>query len=161
MALLGPPREHCVTPARAAAKETTWSLDIGETLCLVSVFHQGCSYNSGGLLSRRLYIYSFYVQNLRGGNETAINAKSRITIAKITCCFLFVPITPNYDFRNAKKKLLLQKPRTDYLKRSFSYSGVILWNNLPEEIRTSNSLGFFKRSSHRWFSDQYSHTANT
>ena len=118
MALLGPPREHCVTPARAAAKETTWSLDIGETLCLVSVFHQGCSYNSGGLLSRRLYIYSFYVQNLQGGNETAISVKSRITIAKITCCFLFVPITPNYDFRNAKKKLLLQKPRTDYLKRS-------------------------------------------
>ena len=35
-----------------------------------------------------VYIYSVYVQNLQGGNETAINAKSRITIAKITCCFL-------------------------------------------------------------------------
>ena len=46
--------------------------------------------------------------------------------------------------------------RTDYLKRSFSYSGAILWNNLPEDIRTSNSSGFFKRSSHRWFSDQFS-----
>ena len=56
-----------------------------------------------------------------------------------------------YYFRNAKKKLMLPKPRTDYLKRSFSYSGAVLWNNLPEEIRSSNSLGLFKRSSHRWF----------
>ena len=63
-------------------------------------------------------------------------------------------------FRNEKKQLMLRKPRTDYLKRSFSYSGALLWNNLSEEIRTSNSLGLFKRSSHRWFSDQYSHTAN-
>jgi len=47
---------------------------------------------------------------------------------------LFVPRTPNYDFHNAKKTLLLPKPRTDYLKGSFSYSGAILWNNLPKEI---------------------------
>ena len=38
---------------------------------------------------------------------------------------------------------MLSKLRTDYLKPSFSYSGALLWNNLPEEIRTSNSLGFF------------------
>ena len=73
---------------------------------------------------------------------------------------LFAPRTPNYYFRNAKKKLMLPKPRTDYLKLGFSYSGALLWNNLPEEIRTSNFLGFLKRSSHRWFSDQYSHKAN-
>ena len=67
-------------------------------------------------------------------------------------CNLFVPRAPNYDFHDAK-------PRTDYLMRSFSYSGAILWNYLPKDIRTSNSLDVFKRSSHRWFSDQYSHTA--
>ena len=67
-------------------------------------------------------------------------------------CTLFVTRTTNYDFRNVKKTLFLPKPRTDYLKCSFSYSGAFLWDNLPEEItRTSNSLGFFKRSSHRWF----------
>ena len=76
-------------------------------------------------------------------------------------CNLFAPRTPNYYFPNAKKKWMLPKPSTDYLKRNFSYSDALLWNNLPEEIRTSNSFGFFKRSSHRWFSDQYSHTANT
>ena len=81
-------------------------------------------------------------------------------LAPAYLCNLFAPISPSYYFRNAKKKLMLPKPRTDYLKRSFSYSGAVLWNNLPEEIRTSNSLGLFKRSSHRWFSDQYSHMAN-
>ena len=59
-------------------------------------------------------------------------------LAPAYLCNLFAPRTPNYYFRNAKKKLMLPKPRTDYLKRSFSYSGTLLWNNLPEEIRTSN-----------------------
>ena len=34
-------------------------------------------------------------------------------------------------------ELLLPKARSDYLKRSFSYSGGLLWNNLPEEGRTA------------------------
>ena len=80
-------------------------------------------------------------------------------LAPAYLCYSFAPRTPNYYFRNAKKKLMLPKPLNDYLKRSFIYSGAFLWNNLPEEIRTSN-LGLFKRSSHRWFSDQYFHTAN-
>ena len=69
----------------------------------------------------------------------------------ISVCNLFVPVTSSYNFRNAKKKLFRPKPRTDYLKRGFSYSGAIVWNNLTKEKRTSNSLAFFKRSSHRWF----------
>ena len=81
-------------------------------------------------------------------------------LAPAYLCNFFAPRTPNYYFRNAKKKVMLPNPRTDYLKRSFSYSGALLSNNLPEEMRTSNSVGFFKRISHRWFSDQYSHTAN-
>ena len=55
---------------------------------------------------------------------------------------------------------MLPKSRADYLKLRFSYNGALLWNNLPEEIGTLNSLGLFERSSHRWFSDEYSHTAN-
>ena len=46
-----------------------------------------------------------------------------------------------------KKKLIMlmfPKLRTDYLRLSFGYSGAILWNNLPEEIHKSNSLGFFR-----------------
>ena len=73
---------------------------------------------------------------------------------------LFAPRISNYDLRDVKGKLLLPKPRTDYIKRSFSYSGALLWNNLPEEIRTANTSDVFKRSIHSWFADQYSHTAN-
>ena len=76
-------------------------------------------------------------------------------LAPAYLCNLFAPRTPNYYFRKAKKTLMLAKPRTDYLKRNFSYSGA-----LPEKIRTSNSLGVFKKSSFRWFSDQYSHAGN-
>ena len=81
-------------------------------------------------------------------------------LAPAYLCNLFAPTISNYDLRDAKGKLLLPKPRTDYLKRSFSYSGALLWNNLPEKVRTANSLYLFKRITHRWFSEQYSHTAN-
>ena len=110
----------------------------------------------------------FLLTSLGWHNLSVRRAKQKATLiykcinnlAPSYLCNLFAPRTPNYYFRNAKKTLILPKPRTDYLKRSFSYSGALLWNNLPEEIRTSNSLGFLKRSFHRWFSDQYSHTAN-
>ena len=65
-------------------------------------------------------------------------------LAPAYLCNFFALRTLNYYFRNTKKKLMLPKPRTDYLKRSFSYSSVLLWNNLPEEIRPSNSLGFLR-----------------
>ena len=118
---------------------------------------------SGYDTSSRFLLNSLGWDNLsvrRAKQKANLMYKCINNLAPAYLCNLFAPRTPNYYFRNAKKKLMLPKPRTDYLKRSFSYSGALLWNNLPEEIRTSNSLGLFKRSSHRWFSDQYSHTAN-
>lgn len=47
---------------------------------------------------------------------------------------------------NMMPHLSLPKPRTDHLKHSFEYSGAFLWNNLPEELCTTNSLDLFKRS---------------
>ena len=98
---------------------------------------------------------------LEGLNKRLISCTSALIISpqliSVTCFPQEHRIT---IFAMQRKKLMLPKPKTDILKRSFSYSGVLLWNNLPEEIRASNSLSFFKRSSHRWFSDQYSHTAN-
>ena len=34
---------------------------------------------------------------------------------------------PFYRFRETENKLALPQPRTDYLKRSFSYNGAQLW----------------------------------
>ena len=36
------------------------------------------------------------------------------------------------------------QPRTDYLKNSFSYSGAVLWNSLPSDLRQASSLQKFK-----------------
>ena len=51
-----------------------------------------------------------------------------------------------YSLRNTNGKLFIPKPNTNYLKRSFSYSGAFLWNNLPESLRLSPSLTAFKSS---------------
>ena len=37
-----------------------------------------------------------------------------------------------YNLRNSEGRLTLSKPSTNYLKPSFSYSGAMLWNNLPK-----------------------------
>ena len=94
----------------------------------------------------------------RAKQNTNLMYKCINNLAPAYLCNLFAPRTLNYYFCNAKKKLMLPRPKTDYLKCSFSYSGTLLWNNLPVEIHTSNSLSFFKRSFHWWFSDQYSGT---
>ena len=48
------------------------------------------------------------------------------------------------DLRNLDGKLAFPKPHTNFLKRSFSYSGVRLWNDLPHEAKSAGSLGQFK-----------------
>ena len=39
--------------------------------------------------------------------------------------------------------------RTDYLKRSFGYSGALLWNSLPKNIRAIRSIGQFMKKINR------------
>ncbi|RMX44016.1 hypothetical protein pdam_00012960 [Pocillopora damicornis] len=48
------------------------------------------------------------------------------------------------ELRNTENKLVLPQPRTDYLKRSFLYSGAHLWNDLPLDLRQASSLTDFK-----------------
>ena len=58
---------------------------------------------------------------------------------------MFVSRSLVHDLRNMKHKLSLPKPRTDYLKKSFSYCGAEVWNSLPPEIRGAKSLSLFKK----------------
>ncbi len=51
-----------------------------------------------------------------------------------------------YNIRNSEIRLNLPKPRTNYLKRSFCYSGAILWNSLPQDIRKLQSFAQFKKA---------------
>ena len=44
---------------------------------------------------------------------------------------LFKPFSTGYNLKDKANKLALPKPSTDFLKRSFCYSGAQLWNSLP------------------------------
>ncbi|XP_044183319.1 uncharacterized protein LOC122963992 [Acropora millepora] len=50
----------------------------------------------------------------------------------------------NYNLRNIETDLALPRPYTNFLKRSFRYSGAMLWNNLSYEAKTPQSLADFK-----------------
>ena len=50
-----------------------------------------------------------------------------------------------YNLRDSEGKLTLPKPNTNYLKRSFSYSGAMLWNNFPKCLKNAVSVNNFKQ----------------
>ena len=56
---------------------------------------------------------------------------------------LFTPKVSIHDLGNSLNKLFVPKPRTDYLKRLFSYSGASLWNSFSELLRSA-PLNSFK-----------------
>ena len=43
------------------------------------------------------------------------------------------------------------KPRIDLFKTSFSFPGASLWNTIPTQIKSCNSLISFKTQLHKWF----------
>ena len=53
--------------------------------------------------------------------------------------FIFRNDTNSYRLRNSEMRLALPQPRTDYVRKSFSYSGAALWNSLPTDIRVSKT----------------------
>ena len=49
-----------------------------------------------------------------------------------------------YDLRGSSTSLQLPQPKTEKLKKSFSYDGAKLWNSLPVDVRNSETLTLFK-----------------
>ena len=44
-------------------------------------------------------------------------------------------VTQNiYNLKNSENDLSLPKPRTEYLRRGFKYSGAMLWNDLRLQL---------------------------
>ena len=50
-----------------------------------------------------------------------------------------------YNLRDSDGKLAISLPRTNYYKKSFGYSGAVLWNSLPSAARQATSLTSFRR----------------
>ena len=48
------------------------------------------------------------------------------------------------SLRENEYKLAVPQPRTEFYKRSLSYSGSVLWNGLPLEVRQLTSSNIFK-----------------
>ena len=46
---------------------------------------------------------------------------------------------------NSQLNIMVPKPNIEQFKQSFLYQGSTLWNNLPNDVKKSNSLSQFKR----------------
>ena len=49
-----------------------------------------------------------------------------------------------HQTRQVKHDFLPPKPKTNYLKKAFSYRGAVAWNNLPSETKNSETVNIFK-----------------
>jgi len=58
--------------------------------------------------------------------------------------FVFRLDTLIYNLRESDFSLAIPQPRTNYCQRSPSYSGAVLWNGLPWDMRQSLSLNVFQ-----------------
>ena len=52
----------------------------------------------------------------------------------------------DYNLRGQDTNLVLPKPRTEYLKRSFRYDGAKIWNSLPSPTKKSKTTVHFRRN---------------
>ena len=55
-----------------------------------------------------------------------------------------------YNIRNSEMRLNVPKPRTD-MKKRFCYSGAVLFNSLPQDIRKWQSLPQFKKAINKYY----------
>ena len=66
-----------------------------------------------------------------------------------------------YNIWRSENILHVPKPRTDYRKRSLGYSGAVLWNGLPSDLRKPLTLTRFKKGINDLYSSTGTNTANT
>ena len=51
----------------------------------------------------------------------------------------------NYQKRNEETDLIISKPKSEYLKKTFKYNGAVTWNALSTDAKLSTTLSTFKR----------------
>ena len=55
-----------------------------------------------------------------------------------------------------QKKIKTPKPKLNMFKNSYlSYSGTLMWNSIPLEIRIANTFGDFVKKCLTWMKDLY------
>ena len=53
----------------------------------------------------------------------------------------------SYNLRSTDTDIALPKPRREFLKKTFKYSGAKLWNSLSREAKEAQSISIFKQKS--------------
>ena len=61
----------------------------------------------------------------------------------LTDKFIRTSSVREYNLRGANHKFFVPRPLSEYRKKSFSYRGAILWNNMPVQISSAQSLSEF------------------
>ena len=61
-----------------------------------------------------------------------------------TTSVVFFTDISNYELRRYQLDVLVPSPKIELYKRSLNYSGAILWNNLPADIREEGHFKGFK-----------------
>ena len=51
-----------------------------------------------------------------------------------------------YILRSIDTDIAFPKPRAEFLKKSFKYSGAKLWNSLTREAKEAQSISIFKQN---------------
>ena len=94
-------------------------------------------------LITRLTISSWNVQGLfkRNDNERVSKLNDDDTITSLRSV--------------TNKNFLIPKPKLNLFKNSLSYSGAIIWNSIPLEIKTSKSLDSFVNKCKAWKKQGY------
>ena len=80
----------------------------------------------------------------------------------LTDKFNYISQDNPYSLRNVVNgNLQTPKPKTELFKKSFAYSGSVLWNNLPTSIRNIPTLGSFKENMKKYISNHALQGDNT
>ena len=105
-----------------------------------------------------------FTEDLQNGwyltTDTKLRYKERLMFSKVMLVLkAYKKLAPPYleklficsNTRTTSRFITLPKPRIDPFKSSFSFSGASLWNTIPTQIKSCNSLTNFKTQLHRWF----------
>lgn len=83
-------------------------------------------------------------------------ALNGLTPDYLTTCLSSISQVCTYNLRSATaNNLMLPRPNSDLLKKSFSFAGVQTWNSLPLALKKSTSLSIFKEHLKKYLMDDY------
>ena len=54
------------------------------------------------------------------------------------------------ESRLGTNRIIVENPKLELVKKSFTYRGSVQWNSLPPDLRVDQKLGNFKKTMKKW-----------